>query len=115
MPFTVADLLLTPEREAQLTAALANAGHATPLADLLAEAEARLDALLAGRQVSDAQRAHIVRALTLRTAYALVGPVPKDIEALYQDALSLLAQLRGTAAPDPPLAGWGSEPRISPR
>jgi len=101
-------LLLTAERQTQLTQALSNAGIANPLPVLIAEAEARLDLELAGLTIPEELRVALVRALTLHEAYALVGPVPKDIAQLYQQAREQLAAITRRADPilsDDPRAG----------
>lgn len=116
MPLSVSDLLLTPARSAQLDAALANTGVAAPLEKLLAEAEARVDLALAGRAVEAALRTGIVRAFCLQAAYALAGPVPKDIQSLYDQAVKLVdtvAQSSDPAEEGSALAGaYGGEERI---
>lgn len=114
MPFQVHQLLLTPEREAQLTAALANAAHPTPLADLVAEAEARVNLLSTGRALTDDQRNQLIRAIALHSAYGLVGPVPKDIEVLYGEAMKLW-DLVTRWSPTSPAPFSSSEPKVKTR
>lgn len=116
MPLSVSDLLLPPARSAQLEAALANTGAAAPLETLLAEAEARVDQSLEGRSVAAALRTSLVRAFCLHAAYALAGPVPKDIQALYDEAVKLVdvvARSSDPVAEDSLLAGaYGGDAKV---
>lgn len=100
MSFTIAQLLLTTARQAQLTTALANAGVTAPLDTIIAEAEARVDMDLAGLTVAEALRNSVVRAFSLHMAYGLCGPVPKDILSLFEDAVKLLERVRQRSAPE---------------
>jgi len=122
---TTADLLLTEERQAQLTAALENLGVADPLAVLLAEAQADVARYTRGYDLDQASLDSWTRALTLYKAFlAAEAGIPKDIEAAYKDALAeLTAIARGerpnlvkeqaTPAATVGVGGWGSATRIT--
>lgn len=117
MAFDVSKLLLTADRQAQLTAALANATETVPLATICAEAEARVDDEIADLDVATELRDALVRAFALHQAYTLAeGPTPEDIQRLYDEALKLLDGLQAGADPvdsDSILGGqWGSETKI---
>src|SRR5919109_3360835 len=94
MAFVVADLLLTEEKLALLTAALANTGQADPLATAIAEAEATVTRYAAGFPLGEADRKTLVRRLALFNAYGLAGPVPDEIKKAADDAMSELRDIR---------------------
>ncbi len=131
MAWDASKLLLTAERLAQLTAALQPATipgdpDATPpvpdvtvdpIATVIAETEARIDGQIGGLAVDATVRDSLIRAFALHTAYALCGPVPKDIQGLYDDAKAELASLLESASPAeastvPRSGAWGSATKI---
>lgn len=100
MAFSKSKLLLTADREAQLTAALANATVTDPLTTICAEQEARITLALGEYTVATALQESIIRAFALHHAYSLAeGSIPADIAALYEDAQKQLAAIQ--AASDP--------------
>lgn len=82
MAFTVDQLLLSDERRARLEKALANAGLADPLAQLIGEAAADVARWTGGYTLTDADQAGWIRTLTLHKAFTAAGAgVPKELDA----------------------------------
>lgn len=115
MSLTVDQLALTPDRRAALESALSNSGLTDPLGQLLAEAEAEVDRLSAGYQLSPESRLSLVRRLALYHMFTVAElAVPEDIRAAYDDAMAELRALASGQRPnapqaDPAAAGdWGS-------
>ena len=121
MAFTVAQLLLTVTKQAQLEAALANPGEDEPLERCCAEAEADVARYTSGYVIAQASLDGWIRALALFKAYGLVGPVPADVqqqhdaarrelEAIAAGQRPNLERLESEAEPDitPSTGHWGS-------
>ena len=74
-------LLLTPQVQARLGSALANAGQADGLQVCIDEAAAKVERYIRGYTVDDAQVTTWTRSLALCAAYTIAGiGTPKDIE-----------------------------------
>ena len=125
MPCSASDLLLTEDRKAQLTAALANLGVADPLGKLIGEAVADVARLTRGYVVDEQSVNGWVRVLALERAFlaAELG-VPKDIMEAAKAAREELAAIARGDRPNLPLAEasvtppvnagvWGSNERIA--
>lgn len=125
MAFTVNDLLLTPDRAGQLTKALSNLGIADPLQYLCDEAAADVARLITGYAVDEAAVRGFVRSLALYRAYGYAGPVPRDVEGAYKEAMKELEAIASGKRPNltradedeenPPSGGWGSETKVEGR
>lgn len=119
MALTTGQLLLKADRQAQLTAALATADVADPLALLIVEAEAEVDRLTAGYTVAAAVKDSWARVITLRNAYiAAEMGVPDDIQSAYDAAMTELRRLsedkvENAAASTPEAGRWGSATAIA--
>ena len=122
MAFLVSDLLLTDEKLALLTAALANTGQSDPMGTAIAEAESTVARYTAGFDLGEDDRKALVRRVALFNAYALAGPVPDEISKAYDKALDELRDIRdgkfvqsaqtNTGASQ---GKSGSNPKINPR
>lgn len=122
MAFVTADLLLTEEKLAQLTAALANSGQTDPLGTSIAEAESTVARYTAGYDLGEDDRKALVRRVALFNAYAWAGPVPDEISKAYDKAMEELRDIRDGkfAQSAQPTSGAsqaksGSNPKINPR
>jgi len=122
MAFLVQDLLLTDEKLALLTAALANTGQTDPLSTAIAEAESTVARYTAGFDLGEDDRKALVRRIALFNAYALAGPVPDEISKAYDKAMDELRDIRDgkflQSAQDTTGSGRGksgSNPKINPR
>lgn len=122
MAFTPPDLLLTEEKLAQLTAALANTGQTDPLGTAIAEAESTVARYTAGYDLGEDDRKSLIRRVALFGAYAFAGPVPDEISRAYDKAMEELRDIRdGKFAQSAQTqsgasqAKSGSNPKISPR
>lgn len=93
--FDITKLLLTADRQSQLTAALANATETTPLVTIIAEAEARVTEEVGDLTLSQSILDSLIRSIALYQAYTVAeGPVPEDIKDAYEKALEFMEQLR---------------------
>ena len=125
MAFTIPDLLLTDEKLAQLTTALANTGGAAgqdPLGTAIAEAESTVARYTAGYDLGEDDRKTLVRRVALFNAYALAGPVPDEISKAYDKAMDELRDIRdgkfvqsAQTTSGSSQAKSGSNPKINPR
>jgi hypothetical protein len=122
MAFLVSDLLLTEEKLALLTAALANTGQVDPMGTAIAEAESTVARYTAGFDLGEDDRKALVRRVALFNAYALAGPVPDEIGKAYDKAMDELRDIRDgkfvQSAQDKTGSSQGksgSSPKINPR
>lgn len=119
MALTVNDLLLAPDRQAQLTAALATAGDGAPLETLISEAEALVSQAITGYSVATAVQNGWARTLALYQAHvAAEVSVPADLKAAYDrtmDTLEAIAEGRMDNLPRSPSdsGAWGSKTQIA--
>jgi hypothetical protein len=124
MAFTVDQLLLRPDRKAQLTKALANLGVADPLALVITEATADVARYLTGYVVAESSQHGWIRAIALWKAH-VAGEleVPADIQKAYDEAIEELTAIAEgkrpnipkTPASETPTASsgaWGGETKI---
>lgn len=119
MALTTGQLLLTANRQAQLTSALATAEVADPLALLITEAEAEVDRLAAGYTIASEVKDSWARVITIRSAFlaAELG-IPEDIQSAYDAAMTELRRLsedkiENAAAASPEAGRWGSASKIA--
>lgn len=115
-------LLLSPDRQAQLTKALSNLGVADPLQTMCDEAAADVARLTAGYVLDPLSLQQMTRSLALYRAYAKAGPVPKDVKTDFDAAMKELEAIaegkrpnlpKVAVIPSAPNAGaWGSGRRI---
>lgn len=124
MPFTVDQLLLTDEREAQLIAALANTGETDPLGRCINEAMADVARFTRGYVIDQTSLDGWTRSLALWKAYSVIeGGVPDEIEKANKAALDELtaiaagkrpnlARIDDGAAQSTSTGGWGSDCKI---
>lgn len=123
MTFLVADLLLTPDKQADLDAALSATGIADPLGLCIEEAIAEVSRMISGYRIDDTSQKTWIRALALHQAYTLIGSIPQEIK---DNADMVRAELRDIAAgkrvnltkideddADVDPGDWGSEDKIS--
>jgi len=126
MAFTDDDLLLSPDKAAQLTKALATIGVADPLQYLCDEATADVARFTTGYVLSAESTRSFIRSLALFRAYSKAGPVPADVQRDYEAALKELEAIakgeRPNLARTPPETGeepatgnWGSSTQIKGR
>jgi hypothetical protein len=117
MAFAESDLLLGDDKLTELKAALSTVGVDAPLQVCIDEAMAEVTRLTAGFVLEEASLDRFIRALALQQAYTLAGPVPVEVQKLYDDVVAeLTAIARGdrpnlpVAETDPaqPSAAWGS-------
>lgn len=119
MALTVNNLLLAPDRQAQLTSALATAGDGAPLETLISESEAFVSQACAGYDVASTVQDGWARTLTLYQAFVLASlEVPKDIGDAYGRAMDELAAIaegrRQNLATSPAESGaWGSKTKVA--
>ena len=120
---TPSQLLLTDDRQSQLTTALANTGIPDPLAQCISEAEADVARYTAGYVIAQESRDGWTRAIALWKAYtaAELG-VPDDIQKSYEATIEELKDIaqgkrpnlpRPDITPAPGQGAWGSRRRIS--
>jgi hypothetical protein len=122
MAFSSDDLLLSPDRSAQLEKALANLGVADPLQYLCDEAAAEVARMTTGYAVDVNSVRGMTRALALFKIYSYAGPVPKDIQANYDSTNKELEAIASGNRPNLPKAttpsqagiagNWGSQSRV---
>lgn len=87
MTFAESDLLLTAAKLSQLKAALTNTGVTEPLTTrCIPEAQAEVERALGDYEATDDELRGLIRPVALWHAYALTGPVPKDIQIAYDAA-----------------------------
>jgi len=120
---TTSQLLLTDDRQAQLTSALANTGLADPLGKCLSEAEADVARFTAGYAIAQDSLDGWTRAIALWKAFTVAElGVPDDIQKAYDAALAELKDIalgkrpnlpRSEPVPTPNPGAWGSAARIS--
>ncbi len=126
MAFTDDDLLLSPDKAAQLTKALATIGVADPLQYLCDEAAADVARLTTGYVISEESTRSFIRALALFRAYAKAGPVPADVKLDYDSAVAELMAIAKGERPnlertpaaegeEPATGNWGSITKIKGR
>jgi hypothetical protein len=120
MAFTIPDLLLTDEKLALLTTALANTGQADPLGTAIAEAESTVARYTAGFDLGEDDRKSLIRRIALLSAYTLAGPVPDEISKAGNKAMDELKEIRGWVVAGQGNIGAsqarsGSKPYIPPR
>lgn len=125
MAFTLDQLLLTPDKATQLTAALANLTEADPLQLCCTEAEADVDRYTAGYIIAQESLDGWTRAIALWKAYTLAElGVPEAIQKAYEAAISQLKDIATGKMPNTPrpeeeeeapssdTGGWGSRSKI---
>lgn len=122
MAFTVDQLLISAERVAQLTTALATTTVPNPLAQLLTEAESLVADYTQNFTVADDTKLGWVRAIVLNTAYNNAGlACPEDIRKAFEKAQDeLVAIATGkrpgltpvTAAVEQPRGKWASRVKV---
>lgn len=120
MAFTTPDLLLTDEKLALLTAALANTGQTDPLGTAIAEGESTVARYIAGYDLGEDDRKSLIRRIALLNAYTLAGPVPDEISKAGNKAMEELKDIRGWVVAGQGNIGAsqgksGSNPKINPR
>ena len=119
MAFTPDQLLLTPERRAQLERALAGPAELDPLATLCAEAEAEVQRLAAGYALPAAVATAWTRTLALYAAHlAAGGGVPEALrqahDAVRAELTAIAHGQRPNLPADPaPATVWGSQPALA--
>jgi hypothetical protein len=107
MTFAESDLLLTAARLTQLKTALSNTGVTEPLTTrCIPEAQAEVARAVGDYAASDDELRSLIRRVALWNAYALVGPVPKDIQAAFEAARKELDAIR-EGRYSKPVAGAG--------
>jgi hypothetical protein len=125
MSFTPDQLLLTPDKAAQLTAALANLTEADPLQLCCTEAEADVTRYTTGYVIAQESLDGYTRAIALWKAYTLaeIG-VPEAIQKAYEAAIGQLKDIATGKIPNTPrtpaeeelpssdTGGWGSRSKI---
>jgi hypothetical protein len=120
MSLQVADLHLSADKLAQLAKALGDASaNNTGLQSICNGAAADVCRLTAGYVLDPASITNFGRALALFRAYGLAGPVPKDIESEYDNAMKELQSIAEGKRPNLPkvadpgqstiAGGWGDE------
>ena len=124
MAFQTTDLLLSPDKAAQLTKALSNLGVADPLQYLCDEAAADVARLTTGYVTDDGSLRNFTRKLALFEIYskAQAGAVPDGIVKDHDEALKELQDIAAGKRPNLPkvstpsqatIAGaWGSGARV---
>jgi hypothetical protein len=122
MAFTKEQLLLSPDKAAQLTKALASLGVPDPLQYLCDEATADVTRMTSGYALDAVSLRTFIRALALFKAYAFAGPAPADVQKAYEAAnKELEAIAKGerknlattpTGSVTPSAGSWGSERKI---
>lgn len=118
MSFPNTDMLLPDAELSQLTAALANAGVADPIAKVATECGAVVDQYTAGYSLPEDWRDRLIRALAPAELYRLAGSgVPESQQTAWDAAMKELRDIRdgkfpslspSTTAPTPAATGrWG--------
>lgn len=125
MAFSTNDLLLSADRSAQLTKALANLGVADPLLYICEEAAADVARMTTGYVLDEASMRNFVRSLALFRIYAKAGPVPEDVQRDYDSALKELEAIAKGERPNLPkvpvegqatiVGKWGSKTYVAGR
>ena len=120
---TIAQLLLTDERQTQLTSALASTGLADPLARCITEAEADVARFTAGYVIAQDSLDGWTRAIALWKAFTVAElGVPDDIQKAYDAAVGELKDIalgkrpnlpREDVGSTPERGAWGSSTKIS--
>jgi len=94
MAFLQSDLLLTADKLAQLTNALASLGQADPLQTCITEATADVARFTASYTLEAAATNGFIRALALYRAYALAGTgVPPEVQKNYDESKAELVAI----------------------
>jgi hypothetical protein len=121
MAFTEDQLLLSADRAAQLTKALATETVADPLQVLCDEAAADVARMTAGYVLDDLSLGNFTRSLALYRAYSKAGPVPMDVQTDYDAATKELEAIasgkrpnlpRAEAGTNPPSGQWGGATKV---
>ena len=121
--FDKSKLLLTEEKSAQLTAAMANVDVADPLQQVCDEAAAVVTRMTASYALADAQVAGFIRSLALFEAYRVANvPAPEDVASQQEVAMKELTAIAAGDRPNLPKAAdsdlspgagnWGSSTKV---
>lgn len=107
-------LLLTADKAAQLTAALANTGYDDPLQLCCTEAAADVDRLTAGYTLAQASLDGWTRAIALWKAYTLAETgVPDALQKSYDAAMTELKDIAAGKRPNLPRTDDADTPASS--
>lgn len=102
MAFGEDDLLLTPDKSAQLTKALSGLNVADPLQYFCDEAAAEVARMTTGYLLDDLSVRGLTRAIALFKIYSFVAPVPADIQKDYDGASKELEAIAKGERPNLP-------------
>jgi hypothetical protein len=118
MAFSENDLLLSPDKLAQLTKALAPTGVPDPVQYFCDEGSGLVARMTNGYIIDPMSMRDMIRAVALFKCYSKAGPVPKDIQKDYDDTMKELQAIAGGERPNLPkvvdpasqpiTGGWGS-------
>ena len=118
---TESDLNVSQLEIDQLKAALANNGIADAIPNTITEQLAKVDDYTLGWAIEDTRYTRLARSLVLHRLWSLVGIVPPNHQANYDEAMSELADIRDgkfpglrRAEPVPPVlaatpGSWGGQ------
>jgi hypothetical protein len=98
--FTESDLHLSQDDIDALKTSLENAGVADPIPTTVTEQMARVDDYTNRYVLSDSRYKRLCRALVIYQLFLLVGPVPANHQAAYDEAMKELADIRDGKFPD---------------
>lgn len=108
-------LLLSSDRAAQLTAALATSGYATPLATLMDEAGAYVDLATTGFAIPTNVRNSWVRTIAIYNAYVVAETtVPTDLKDAYDGVKAEVDAIAQGKRPGYPHADDSNPDTVSP-
>jgi hypothetical protein len=119
--YSLDDLKLTPERQAQLQAALASLHSADPLQDCLDQAYEEVRIYCTGYTIPETLQRRWISALALSFAFGRIeGGAPQDIKAAADAALTELRAISEGKRPNfpreavsnPDQGSWGSQADI---
>ena len=102
MAFTEDDLLLSPDKSAQLTKALSGLNVADPLQYLCDEAAAEVARMTTGYVLDDLSVRSLTRAVALFRIYSFAAPVPVDVQKDYDGATKELEAIAKGERPNLP-------------
>lgn len=103
MAFVIDDLLLSPAKQAELTAALANAGVVAPLQYFCDEAAAAVARFTTGYTVDALSLRGLIRSVALFDIYAKANvPAPLDTKDSYDNAMKELEAIAKGERPNLP-------------
>lgn len=100
MTFFPMDLFVSASEMEQLQSALINIHQPTAMQDIIDAETARIDDYTLRYEIGDLRYKRLIRALSIYRIYGLLGPVPENHKAGYDEAMKELENIRDGKFPD---------------